>query len=460
MFSLDDAGSACRGAINMKIAKLNMDPQDKTRFEIQGKSSVKYHLKANHVVEAKRWFWTLNNAIQWAKDEAKEEEKRQNKDAEALRQAKIDQSEGRPSEGAIEPQALSPSSKPTEKGLAPPLLVLPNSNGAKLSKHTSRTTAESAIGDEEGSVYEGEQNGPPNDMSQITTVGPELEDDGYGDYASSREAPVGDKDALNITAQSAKLQLELLANVASSLQGEKAKNPDMKVSDPTVDQALVAYDTAVSSLKSLVQNLLRISRDRDSYWRYRLDREAHLRNMWEDSMARVAQEHDELQSKMGESEEKRRRTKRALKEALEGTASSRVQGAEDGDAVAASGEQAREAPTVAEEPSVEDPKKATISQVGPLYESDEDEEDEFFDALDAGEIEAEDLAKVEEKDDKEPPSEENGELRVVKYRQVEPSFKGYEEPIRKRLKMDDDNRPKLSLWVSISCLAVFGDVGC
>ena len=40
----------------MKITKLYMDPQDKTRFEIQGKASVKYHLKANHVDEAKRWF--------------------------------------------------------------------------------------------------------------------------------------------------------------------------------------------------------------------------------------------------------------------------------------------------------------------------------------------------------------------------------------------------------------------
>ena len=59
----------------MRIARLNMDAQDKTRFEIHGKSSVKYHLKANHVVEAKRWFWSLNNAIQWAKDEAKEEER-------------------------------------------------------------------------------------------------------------------------------------------------------------------------------------------------------------------------------------------------------------------------------------------------------------------------------------------------------------------------------------------------
>ena len=83
-----------------------------------------------------------------------------------------------------------------------------------------------------------------------------------------------------------------------------------------------------------------------------------------------------------------------------------------------------------------------------LYESDDDEDDEFFDALDAGEIEAEDLAKSEKKEEKEQPSEANGELRAVKYREVQPSFKGYEEPIRKRLKMDYDNRPRISLWVS------------
>jgi hypothetical protein len=87
----DDTGSACRGAINMRIAKLYMDPQDKQRFEIQGKSSVKYHLKANHQVEAKRWYWALNNAIQWSKDEAREEERRTNRDQEMLHQAKLEQ---------------------------------------------------------------------------------------------------------------------------------------------------------------------------------------------------------------------------------------------------------------------------------------------------------------------------------------------------------------------------------
>lgn len=81
----------------MRIAKLYMDPQDKQRFEIQGKSSVKYHLKANHQVEAKRWYWALNNAIQWSKDEAREEEKRAKSETEALQQAKMEQMEKRPS---------------------------------------------------------------------------------------------------------------------------------------------------------------------------------------------------------------------------------------------------------------------------------------------------------------------------------------------------------------------------
>jgi hypothetical protein len=51
--------------------------------------------------------------------------------------------------------------------------------------------------------------------------------------------------------------------------------------------------------------MLKISRDRDSYWQSRLSREESIRQMWEESMARVAREHEELQSKMGESEEKR-----------------------------------------------------------------------------------------------------------------------------------------------------------
>lgn len=79
----------------MKIATLHMDPQDKLRFEIHGIHSIKYHLRANHQVEAKRWYWALNNAIQWTKDEAREEDKRQKREDEVMRQMKVEQAHKR-----------------------------------------------------------------------------------------------------------------------------------------------------------------------------------------------------------------------------------------------------------------------------------------------------------------------------------------------------------------------------
>ncbi|KAE8146029.1 Oxysterol-binding protein-domain-containing protein [Aspergillus avenaceus] len=463
----DDADSACRGAINMKIAKLNMDSQDKTRFEIHGKSSVRYHLKANHVVEAKRWFWTLNNAIQWAKDEAKQEEKRQSRHAEVLRQAKIEQIEGRTADISPESPSLT-DSKSNGKGLAPPSLGATNSSATRLSTHASRTTLESTFADEEVSLYGSYDPGPSQDEAQrtighITTVpdGDGDEDD-YGDYASSREVPSAGKDALEITAQSTNIQLDILVNVISSLQSEKQRDPSLPLSDPTVDQALGAYGAAVGSIQSLVQNLLKISKDRDAYWQHRLNREAHLRQMWEESMARVAQEHEDLQSKMGESEEKRRRTKRALREALENSsttnsqavskAPSRMAAPSEGDASEGQNyAQAQGIKSITQDSESKTRKplrrqKSSLSQINNLYDSASDDEDEFFDAIDSGEIEVEDLAHADATENRGLSVEDGTELRAEKRSEIAPSFKGYEDHIRTRLKMDYDNRPKISLW--------------
>ncbi|KAL2214861.1 hypothetical protein M432DRAFT_160030 [Thermoascus aurantiacus ATCC 26904] len=464
----------------MRIAKLHMDSQDKTRFEIQGKSSVKYHLKANHVVEAKRWFWALNNAIQWAKDEAKEEERRRSKSAEALRQAKIDQIEGRSLESQAESASLG-SAKANGKGLAPPSLSVPNNTASKLSTQTSRTTVDSTPGEEEASVYGSyEASLAQNEVNRVTshvTTAPDAdgEDDEYGDYASSRDIQPANKDAFNVTAQSAKLQLELLASVSSALQAEKSKNPDMPISDPAVEQALAAYEAAVSSLNGLVQDLLKISRDRDAYWQYRLDREADTRKMWEESMARIVQEHEELQSRIGESEEKRKRTKKALKEALENasaatsrplsrgpshasladvvetmqeTVSSYTKDGTDEKPQIVVDEKVEEAPQLREKKSVRElsSKRSAISQLTNISDSESDEE--FFDAIDSGEIEVEDLTAAEVHVEKTLSKDANADLRAAKQAEIAPSFKGYEDPLRTKLKLDSDDRPKVSLWVS------------
>lgn len=448
--TLDDADSACRGAINMRIAKLYMDPQDKTKFEIEGKSSVKYHLKANHVVEAKRWFWVLNNAIQWTKDEAKAEEKRRQHSAEALRQAK--------------------SSKTSGKGLIAATVVEPsNAAGSKVSLLDSGIGPGQATGDDEGSIYENNEHGVGQDSSRLAKpsrtamIGGDLDDEEeYGDDASESEVRPASKDAFNITAHTASLHLKLLSQVSAALQSESRKDPTVQISHPTVAQAISTYESAVSSLEGLVKDLLKIARDREAYWQYRLDREADVRRLWEDSMARVAREQEELEGRIGESEDKRKRTKRALREALEGATpamspigSRRQTQVTDQISESLGGLQFDQDRTLPRRKSIGikdlGRRKSTIADLTSISDSDSDEDDEFFDAVDAGEVEVVEQMPVSSPRDtateeiQQPIERDN---RVKKKDEIAPSFKGYEDPVRTRLKMDIDDRPKISLWVS------------
>ncbi|KAL2366076.1 hypothetical protein RJZ56_000916 [Blastomyces dermatitidis] len=456
----DDAGSACRGAINMRIATLHMDAQDKTRFEIQGKSSVKYHLKANHIVEAKRWFWALNNAIQWAKDEAKEDDKRRTRNAESLRHAKMEQFDKQ----GLDSQSDSGSllGRPNGKSLAPPLsLGVPSHTSSRLSLQTSRESVQgedevSTSGAYESTFSPSESNRLPNLVTSHSAEG-DLEDDDFGDYASSREIQPSNKDAFNITAQSVKLQLDLLSHVSAALQEEKSKNPETTLSDPSIDQALTTYQGGVSNLTSLVADLLKISKDRDAFWQYRLDREADARKMWEDSMARVAQEHEELQSKIGESEEKRKKTKRALKEVLEHPSASTSRPISRGpshvqiqDALEAVVEGGVDIPPIVSQKTSGDisKKRSLITELTNLSDSESDEDEEFFDAIDAGEVQVIEVPQAQPVE----AAEAISDLRALKHQEIASSFKGYEDPIRKRLKMDADNRPKISLWAILKSM--------
>ena len=444
----------------MRISKLYMDPQDKTRFEIQGKSSVKYHLKANHIVEAKRWFWALNNAIQWTKDEAKEEEKQKQRHAEIMRQAKT---------GARELE--SESTRMGSKSLAPTM-------GAQLSTTPSRVSVPDSlyapailVGDDEGSIQGSyEPSVAANDMSRSiksakepAIPGDRDDDDEYGDDASSHEMQPASKDAFNITAHSASLQLNLLAQVSVALQKECSKEPALSLNDPSVVQAILTYEAAVRSLQGLVGDLLKISRDRDAYWQYRLDREADVRRLWEDSMARVAKEQVELEGRIGESEDKRKRTKRALREALEST--SAAQSRPDSRALSQDHLQisdalgklqvSNESTLLPRRKSVGfrelGRRKSTLADLTNISDSDEDEDEEFFDAIDSGEVEVVDEMPISASS---PPPialvehhESSLDIREAKRAHILPSFKGYEDPVRKRLKMDADDRPKISLWV-------------
>jgi hypothetical protein len=107
-----------------------------------------------------------------------------------------------------------------------------------------------------------------------------------------------------------------------------------------------------------------------------------------------------------------------------------------------------------------------------VSDDEDDDEEEFFDAMDAGEVEVLDTMPPSSPPAKEPnmptfgqvidekapeldgEAKASGDKAALKKeelaRDIEKSYKGYEDGVRKRLKLDADNRPKVGLWVSCS----------
>ncbi|KAJ1952195.1 hypothetical protein GGI12_006308, partial [Dipsacomyces acuminosporus] len=69
-----DAESSCRGAINLRIAKIILSKEG-NQFEVHGKGSIKYRLKAKDPAVAKQWVHLLNLSKQWALENHKQQQK-------------------------------------------------------------------------------------------------------------------------------------------------------------------------------------------------------------------------------------------------------------------------------------------------------------------------------------------------------------------------------------------------
>lgn len=442
----DDAENACRGAISMRIARLYMSPEEKTKFEIIGKSSVKYTLKANHEVEAKRWFWALNNAIQWMKDQAKQEEKQKAQSAEMLRQAR--DSLYKPAEPSIADSHSDVGSN-VEARNSVQLSRFPSTRSPAPRVGVSRASTTGSVDDEFAEAGSPDERGHDNREPTIAGEVDDDDDDEYIDRSSRGESATATKDAFNITAQSARLQLDTLASVSAALQSESHRNPGMSLTDPKIAQALTTYDAAIRSLKGLMGDLLRISKDRDAHWQYRLEQEIEMRRMWEESMAKVAAEQEVLEARVSEAEMKRKIAKRALREVMGGASESRPLSKDSSQLMRSEAPDAAEDDTsaaVIHSPSMKSIGRRSTARSHALELSDdsESEQEEFFDAVDAGEVDVEPMPPSDVV-----PSTGAGQDVVVSGVDVSSAFKGYENGLRTKLKLDEDNRPRIGLWVSV-----------
>jgi len=363
-------------------------------------------------------------------------------------------------ESAAESDAISGAERGRQGNIAT------SENFLAVNKHTSVKPRASV----RASVYGGGSDNyqsdagpyPPRPYSIHTDgdLGDDEEDANDANDDSSSYGPVDPPttDALSLAAHSARLQLDLLSQVALALQFEHANNPDLKLGESSCIAAMASYESAVGSLKQLIGDLLSMSRDRDAYWRYRMEKEVSLRRLWEENMTKLAEEQEALEGQVVGERERRKKTKRALKRVLRkdsgrttrpggGTA---VHGLEEG-GVESLDEKLKQ---------LELDRQGSAKRDGESFEdglSESDESDQFFDAIDSGEVEvfSEMPSNVPVRDDGDQQEEEGveeieyivGDPRKMKLVAVKKSYVGYEDPPRQKLSMDADDRPKISLWV-------------
>ncbi len=170
-----------------------------------------------------------------------------------------------------------------------------------------------------------------------------------------------------------------------------------------------------------------------------------MRRMWEDSMAQVAREQEALEARVGEAEEKKKTAKRILKEVI---GSGMLEDRPSTSATATASEIAADMVEEEQEAAAVGQKSPTLTlsrrqtvmdQVAEMSDSGSEDE-EFFDAVDAGEVEVDTML---------PPSDTKAAAEIiVSGMDISSSFRGYENGIRTRLKINADNRPRISLWVS------------
>jgi len=387
----DDTESTCRGSLNMKYAKLKLDQSDKQKFEIvsSGKGSVRYHLRANHPVEANRWIFALTQAIQAAT-------------AEQL-------------------QAVGGSSDDTT---------------TYAGSFHSRTTSSSYGHPGPGHRSTSSLDLTKKTMGMSSAVSINTDDESGEDVVEGGEEPYrGD---FEVTAHSAQVQLEILEKLLGSLQStDYAPRGGDTLS---VDDPLAILKKAASSLHGTLDELVKMSQTRDSFWRAQVDREKELRRLWEENMETLAEEQEHMEEAMNNAIEQRRMTKRALR-AMSIAVTQPDKGAEYIRRLSISDHDHPLLIAKPEELIAPEQFAAVIS---------DSEDDEFFDAI--GVTETATLAeKVEEiveleKVEMVRPVSASKEV-ISREQELSVSAHGYEAHLRKKFeKLDKDNRPKISLW--------------
>lgn len=280
-----------------------------------------------------------------------------------------------------------------------------------------------------------------------------------------------------------KTQIELTEQLVASLipSAGVAASADMSRT-PSRQQAIKeALQASLQTLATLVSQQKVMTQDRERYLLGRIDREVEARRLWEENMLTVAKQQAETDRQLGEAARQNERHKRALKQAKEvlgGIASSgslpTSPMSEDGPAsasvplflppgsaaTAGTTDTFRSARSHRQSISIANVQEVAAALADVDVGSDDEDEDEFFDAIETGTLPGlRQYDSIANPDNARPgtPTTAEKQVELVPQKVVKGTIQEYLarkslEPylhVRNRLPIDDDKRP------SVSCRSPF-----
>ncbi|RIA81478.1 Oxysterol-binding protein [Glomus cerebriforme] len=382
----DDAGNSCRGSINMKIAKISIDSSDRQRFDIIGKGSIRYHLRANHPSEAKKWTIALTQSIQWQQQNHRED-------------------------GGT----VSPTSR----------------NITEIKDDDSRIGRAESLS-QQNNEQRSRSRSPSDDSIEVETIPYE---DSYQMTINSAKAQFS-------------LQKQLLEILIKKLPLQSASLEDgiKEINEGTLVET---FSKSLNLLQNYVEEVLRMTEEREEYWKKKLDKELEIKRLWEQSMRDLFIERNEMEQIIQDNVKEEKLRKKQLKLMTPTSSTSGIQ-RESSEMEARKSEESRKSRavdlTIVTEGLSMTSGEHQINTVSMALADEYDSDEEFYDAFDGYSFN-EDINKSATK----LPSESTEGIGPPSPTSLQPyisnSYLGYPEHIRVRLPLDQKSlRPEVSLW--------------
>lgn len=471
-----DTQNACRGSLSVSNCSLHLDSSEKLKFEIisgdrNSPSSIVWHLKGNHPIETNRWVWAIQGAIRYAKDKNK-----------GLLPAVAIPSQLHASLSIIDNVVESNNSGADDK-LMDDMVSIKSLHG-HLNEKQLNAKSVSSNASTISVTHDGTNNNNEADkINKIETVSTndqidnnifdesdesesEMEDDGMFDIINGTNeedlhityGPFSYK--LHMLQRSIILDFTELNELLSdeSIKSNKNINPGNDIWT-TVGKTLKAMNTNFTKLNELTQQ-------RDKKLISMLSKQRDLNNVWIQSMKELELELIEKDTKLSNLTKERKQLRKLLENATQNTSNNDTRN----DIVEVNKVNKGSSDTLQQIAEV-------ITTIEGVSESDESDIDEFFDAEEidvqgayneekqtSGDT-SDNFKETNDGTEETPAStmktiddkiqlSENDTFKCVTAAQKERydmleserTFLGYEEGHRSRLKLDVDNRPKVSLW--------------